>query len=93
MNTQTTLSILKQIEQLIDSARPTEPSHWQRDKIFISAVRERIVSEDPQEMRWAFDQLRNLSQSFGAYCGDLQTLDNLLDDLQDELKRLILAAR
>ena len=84
---------MEQLEQLIGSAKPIESSHLQRDKIFISDIRECIVSENLEKMRWAFDQMRNLSQGFGSYCGDLKRLDALLDDLESELKLLLLTAR
>ena len=96
MNTQSALSVLAQVEKLTDSAKTEAQASgrgefWQRDKEFISAVRGCLVSNDPDRIRWAFDQMRNLSQGFGSYCDDMKRLDSLLDELYDQLAQLVSA--
>ena len=50
--------------------------------------RDCVLSEDPEHVRWAFDQMRNFSQGFGSYCRDLGQLDALLDQLHQEIVEL-----
>lgn len=92
MNTQ---SALAQVEKLTDAAKTVahasgKGEFWQRDKEFISAVRDCLVSNDPERIRWAFDQ-RNLSKGFGSCCSDMKRLDGLLDELYSELTQLVCA--
>ena len=94
MSTQSALAVLARIEELIGSAKSTAQArgkneYWQRDEAFISAVRSCLLSNDSERVRWAFDQMRNLSQGFGSYCGDLKHLDGLLDELYSELEQLL----
>ena len=96
MNTQSALSVLARIEKFTDSAKSVAQAQgksefWQRDKAFISAVRDCLQSNESERVRWAFDQMRNLSQGFGSYCGDLKQLDGLLDELHSELEQLMSA--
>ncbi len=96
MNTQSALSVLAQVEKLIDPAKTAAQAQgkgefWQRDKAFISTVRDCLISDDAERVRWAFDQMRSLSQGFGSYCGDLKQLDGLLDELHSELAQLMSA--
>ena len=96
MSAQSALSVLARVEALIDSAKSAAQANgksefWQRDKTFISAVRDCLLSDDPERVRWAFDQMRNLSQGFGSYCGEQKQLDGLLDELHSELAQLVSA--
>ena len=96
MNTQSALSVLARVEKLTDSAKSVAQAQgksefWQRDKAFISAVRDSLQSNESERVRLAFDQMRNLSQGFGSYCGDLKQLDGLWDELHSELEQLMSA--
>lgn len=96
MNTQSALAVLARIEEFIDSAQLSAQTQgkskfWERDKAFISAVRACLRSNELERVRWAFDQMRNVSQAFGSYCGDLEQLDHLLDELHNELEQLMSA--
>ncbi len=94
MNTQPALSVLARVETLIDQSHlPAESAgkgaFWQRDKSFISSFRDCLLSEEPERVRWAFDQMRNLSQGFGSYCHDMNQLDTLLDKFHQEMLQLV----
>jgi hypothetical protein len=94
MNAQSALSVLDRVESLTDSAKSAAQAQgksefWQRDKAFISAVRDSLLSNELERVRWAFDQMRNLSQGFGSCCGDLKQLRRLLDELYSELEQLM----
>lgn len=94
MKAQAALSVLARVEEFTDSAKSAayaqgKSEFWQRDKAFISAVRDCLLSNEAERVRWAFDQMRNLSQGFGSYCGDLKQLDRLLDELHNELEQLM----
>ena len=94
MSKQSALEVLARVEEIIDSARSAEQAcgkgeYWQRDKELISAVRACILSDDSKRVRWALDQMRNLSQGFCSYCDDLKRLDGLLDELYSELVQLL----
>ena len=94
MNTQSAIQVLARVEELTDSEKLAAQEHgkiefWQRDKTFLSAVRDSLLSSDPERVRWAFNQMRNLSQGFGSYCSDLKQLDGLLDELYSEVAQLV----
>lgn len=96
MTTQSALSVLAQVEELTDSEKAAALTQgngefWLRDKTFIAAIRDCLLSNDAERLRSAFDQIRNLSQGFGSYCSDLNRLDALLDELHNELVQLVIA--
>lgn len=98
MNTTTALDLLVRIEAIIDAGRPfaLEKSvgfSWDRDKEFIASARGDIASGSPERMQAVLDKMRNLSQGFGSYCGDLTELDSLLDEIHGELQGLIIRCR
>lgn len=95
MNTESALFVLARIEELTDSAKSNaqeqgKNSFWQRDKVFISDVKQCLLTNNRERIQWVYNQMRNLSQGFGTYCTDLSQLDHLLDDFHDELERLLL---
>jgi hypothetical protein len=94
MCTQSALSVLARVDQLIDSAKSAaqmrgKSEFWQRDKTFITTARECLLSGEPERVRWVLDQMRNLSQGFSSYCTDFSRLDGLLGALYDELAQVV----
>lgn len=94
MSTESALSVLAQVDQVIDSAKSAalmrgRIEFWQRDKAFVDSTRQTLLSREPARLRSALDEMRNLSQGFGSYCTDRQRIDRLLDAFHDELIQLI----
>ena len=94
MNTQAALHIIGQIEALIDSEESSarisgKGTFWERDKNIIHSIRSSLASNESEQIRWAFDQIRNFSQGFGSYCQKLRHIDHLLDKLYSEFVHLM----
>lgn len=68
-------------------------SSWDRDKEFIAKAKDGVEAGSLEKLQEVLDQMRNLSQGFGSYCGDLTELDELLDELYSELQDLLLSCR
>jgi len=66
---------------------------WERDKKWVETAQSNIMKDDSSSLMKVLDEMRNLSQSFGAYLPDLNYLDKLLDDLFSSLREDVLRIR
>lgn len=94
MSTQLALVILDKIKELTDSSKSLalaqgRLSYWQRDEVFISDLRDCLLTNNLENVRWVYSQMRNFSQGFGTYCADSGQLDCLLDDFYSEIERVL----
>jgi len=98
MSKQTALILLDELEKTLEGSKSIAASgrleaYYKRDVQFIEEARACLNSDDPQKVRWLFDQMRNLSQGFGSYCPNLKKLDLTLDRLFAELQDTLIKCR
>jgi len=91
MSKEAALNLLGMLEETLGNSKPLADrkglsDYYARDVQFLEDAKSCLRLGDHQKIQWVFDQMRNLSQSFGSYSPDENEINAMLDKLFIELQ-------